>query len=65
MLEDSLIIDNASVYLKIHPEVINGIKDGYLSNLIKLPKNVFIISEHINTFDLIEKWKKFLLLVQH
>ncbi len=45
----------ADIYIKVHPEVISGRKQGYLVQL-KFPKNVKLIKECFNPYELFENF---------
>ena len=54
MLQDALTENDSEIFIKTHPDVLCGKKQGYLTNQ-KLPKNVRIIGKNCNPLNLIEQ----------
>lgn len=49
---------DADIYVKIHPDVISGKKRGYLYDIVKQDKDIYIISEDVNSLSLLEYFAK-------
>lgn len=49
---------DADIYVKIHPDVLAGKKEGYLSKIVNNTSDIFIIAEDVNPFSLLEFFDK-------